>query len=393
LRTDTPSSQHKGPTGSFEQVPPYYVGDTGQISDQISVLSWSIPGDIGLWITRIVPIPVAPSIQALLGDTDKAGAFGVVAVLFNEGSHLPNHAAEAGHRALNSAVEAAINTLLRTLGPTHPSITQDDINGIAGNVSQQVHNAIVNDLSFWEKLWALTEADIEIGQQIWNWDQDIVIDPNGQITFATGDNWSINLWTDPFHGRWRISGKLNISDPCPADVFAYLLSRFLGDGSSQSSPAPAWHDAMRAFRDNGGLASQPGLSTWWELAAEHVPYFAALAANREDFREAVIGLLNALPRMLAEPDSPLPRGFLDDSRRVLSIITESPHTDLRAAGVLGVSLLEDLQEKTTVRQGLAAAAATGAAVYKQSRERPAATIGKTGHAKRKARPSGARRQR
>jgi hypothetical protein len=163
------------------------------------MVSWSVPDAIGLWATTVKPIPVAASLRPIAGE-DKPGGFGVVAVLFDQGSHLPNHAVEAGHRALNSGVEKAINTLLRSLGIDHQSITQDDINSVMGNVSQQVHDAIVNDLSPLEQLWALTEADEQIGQQLWHWDQDLLTTPTGQLPF-TSASW-------PYVGDWTLSGKL-----------------------------------------------------------------------------------------------------------------------------------------------------------------------------------------
>jgi hypothetical protein len=332
------------------------------VTNEISVLSWFVPADIGLWITRITPIPVAPSVQSIVG-VDKPGTFGVIVVLFNEQGHLPNHAAEAGHRALNIAVEDAINGLLRALDPSHPDITQDDINGVVRNVSALVHDAIVNDLSFSEKLWAATEADIEIGQQIWQWDQDVMTSPSGQMTFATGDNWGSPLYAQ---SGWRITGTLSVTDPCPADVFAYILNAFTGGSGSQLSPAPVWHDAMRTFRDNGGFRMYSGLSAWWDLAARRVPYLAALTASRDEFREEVTRLLSDLPRMLAEPDSPIPPRSVHSMARILSIISESPYADLRGAGFLGVSMLKELREGATVRRSLEVFAAVTAPSHKRS---------------------------
>lgn len=183
----------------------------GFYTDQTTIVTWTVPSDIGAWKSTIRPIRVAPPLQPLIG-VDKAGVFGVVTVVFQEGGHLPNHAAEAGHRVFKSAVEKAINGLLRTLGPSHPELSNADINGAVGGISQQVHDAIVNDLDIWEKLWALTGADFEIGHWIWRWDQDAVPDSNGMIFFSTDDN------KDPWWANGlAVTGTLTIADaPAPS---------------------------------------------------------------------------------------------------------------------------------------------------------------------------------
>ncbi|KVC81352.1 hypothetical protein [Burkholderia ubonensis] len=198
------------PTDAIVTVPPHMLdgvdGDgnaIGYVTDQMNVLTWTVSPSIAAFTDRIHPIKVAPSLQPIVG-VDKAGGFGVVVAALDEGGHLPEHAAEAGHRAFNTAVEDAINSLLRDLGPGKPSITDQDITDIVGPISQKVHDAIVNDLSFIEKVWALTEADIEIGHKVWRWDQDA-----SSESFSTPADWGAFLWSQ---SGWAINGHMTIND-------------------------------------------------------------------------------------------------------------------------------------------------------------------------------------
>jgi len=190
--------------------PPFkpYPDDPGPAQ----IATWTIPNIIGLWTAKIRPIPVAPSAQSILG-VDQPGMFGAVTVLWRHGPHLPNHAAEAGHRAFNSAVESGINGLLRSLGPSHRSITEEDINTLTTSVTQTVHDAIVNDLSTWEMIWALTDADYVTAQQVLRWDQDMLLGPSGRMDIST--TWGLSgglSWGLPYEQTDVAPAVATVSD-------------------------------------------------------------------------------------------------------------------------------------------------------------------------------------
>jgi hypothetical protein len=133
--------------------------------------SIAIPSGIGQWASVLEPIPVAPSLQQLLGRDSLPAYFGAVAVLMMEGGHIPNHAAEAGHHTLNYSVQSALDAILRSIGPIHRMVTQQDIDSIAQDTPQKVHNAITSALTIPELIWAATGPDSEVGHKVWVWNQ------------------------------------------------------------------------------------------------------------------------------------------------------------------------------------------------------------------------------
>jgi hypothetical protein len=76
-----------------------------------------IPSDLGSFADSVIPIPVAPALQPLLGE-DLPGFFGVVVVLMEE-DNVSDDGAEAGHQALNAAVQRAMT---ESFGASEPRI-------------------------------------------------------------------------------------------------------------------------------------------------------------------------------------------------------------------------------------------------------------------------------
>jgi hypothetical protein len=56
---------------------------------------------------------------------------------------LEDDALVAGHVALNSSVQTALDDLMTQVGPNHQQITQQDIDAVVGAIQQKVHDAIV----------------------------------------------------------------------------------------------------------------------------------------------------------------------------------------------------------------------------------------------------------
>ncbi len=124
-------------------------GNLGTKSLQVGN-SIPIPAAIGQWHAALQPIPVAPSLRKRVGH-DLPAFFGAMAVLMIEGS-VTDHGAEAGHSALNKAVQDAIEAVIRSIGPDHQMVTQDDIRSVTAGIDQKVSKAIQDAQNIFENL-------------------------------------------------------------------------------------------------------------------------------------------------------------------------------------------------------------------------------------------------
>jgi hypothetical protein len=138
-------------TGSASVTGTTGVGSVGAVLQPNS--SISIPPAIGQWTSQIKPIPVAPSIQPLLGSPNLPGIFGAVVVVMNP-SGIEGDALTAGHTALNNAVESALNNLIMSFGPDHTQITPADIKSLVNQVQNQVAHAVHNAMGLGDKIHA-----------------------------------------------------------------------------------------------------------------------------------------------------------------------------------------------------------------------------------------------
>lgn len=199
----------------------------------------AIPQVIGQWSDQVIPIPVPPSLQPLLGP-DQPAIFGAVAVLMKAGA-VEEDALEAGHAALNSGVQAALDTLISNIGPGHPDITQADIDAIVPGVQSQVQQAIEGAMDTPDKISAYFNPAQFIGDAIVHFSQDDFPDPGDNTPFSP---------TFQFFGPIEIDGSVSVLSPCVAQAVTARMA---------DPPADALA-AMREFRDGGGLARQPGFA-------------------------------------------------------------------------------------------------------------------------------------
>jgi hypothetical protein len=107
-----------------------------------------IPEEIGQWLEEVQPIPVGPRLGA---GPDLPGIFGVAAVAFDPGG-LEADALEAGHAALNQAVQDALNDLIASLGPLHQEVSDAEIDALVKTVQGKVDSAVHGALDFWDKV-------------------------------------------------------------------------------------------------------------------------------------------------------------------------------------------------------------------------------------------------
>jgi hypothetical protein len=119
---------------------------TGRLAGRLAVnATLAIPPEVGQWSGQVQPIPVGPDLQTMLG-TDVAGIFGVLAVVLDP-SGLPANAIEAGHAALNEAVQTALDQLITELPPLPVTIPPGDIDEAGKSIAAAVESAITSALS------------------------------------------------------------------------------------------------------------------------------------------------------------------------------------------------------------------------------------------------------
>jgi hypothetical protein len=170
--------------------------------------------------------------------------------------------AEAGHDALNTAVQKAIDQVLRRLGAGHPVITPEDIASVTKGIDDAVSDAVSEQQNIFEDIWSFLNADDQIGNQtfVFNLDQFVTKEvPDQRVgTLSFSQRWEN-------HGDWEIHGAMALAEACVATSAASILageasqSAYSVGGSEKFGRQLA---AMRSFRDNY-FHRYDGLYEWW----------------------------------------------------------------------------------------------------------------------------------
>jgi hypothetical protein len=309
-----------------------------------------IPSELGLFGDSVIPIPVAPTIQPLLGQEDLPGFFGVIIVLMEE-DNVTDDGAEAGHQALNAAVQTAIDRVLQSLGAGHTVITPEDIASLTEGIDEAVTNAIREQQNFFENIWSWLNADDQIGNKTLVFNQDQFTTPNnpdqrvGTLGFA-------QRWQN--HGDWEIHGAMALIEPCMATSVASILagqgnkSSYLGASSEKFSRQLS---AMRSFRDNY-FHRYTGLQDWWNLAVRNTPQVAYLMMRDPKMKKSAGVLFKGIEAVLNNLDAQLPKDFLDHAQRVVSLATKSNFRRLRLDASRVEALLQELKPGSTGQDAL-----------------------------------------
>jgi len=150
------------------------LGDTGDMAGN-STQVISIPPEIGQFRTVLRPIPLKVPLSNI---SSVPGAVGCVALLIEDGG-LPGHAVAQGHEAFNHALQTQLDQIIGTLGLAKHSTTDDDVAAMTKAISDAVESAIKDDLSFWEKLFALfVDQDKDVGHSLFQFSgADLAIAP------------------------------------------------------------------------------------------------------------------------------------------------------------------------------------------------------------------------
>ena len=297
-----------------------------------------IPSELGSFGDSIIPIPVAPAIRDLLGQDDLPGFFGVVVVLMEE-DNVTDAGAEAGHHALNSAVQTAIDKVLRSLGADHQVITPEDIASVTKGIDDAVSDAISEQQNIFEDIWSFLNADDQIGNQTFVFNQDQFATeefPDQRVgTLAFSQRWR-------HHGDWEIHGAMAVTEACVATSAASIVA---GEATQpayrvgRSEKFSRQLAAMRAFRERY-FHRHDGLYDWWSLAAQNTPQIAYLLMREREMRQSAAGFFNQIESVLENLDAPLPDDFIDHIHRATRLARKSNFRRLRldasrAAVVLG----------------------------------------------------------
>jgi hypothetical protein len=154
-----------------------------------------IPPALGELSTVLTPIPV----DSMPGTT-VPGVIGCIVVLLEE-DETPSSAVQAGHAALNQAVQTALDELISTLSVLHPSPTDNEIKALTDKVGKKVEDAISDNVSVWDWLTALGNEDDKIGTKVFYYSQNDIckaVLPGIRL---------YQEWQN--EGRWQISGSIH----------------------------------------------------------------------------------------------------------------------------------------------------------------------------------------
>ena len=286
-----------------------------------------IPSELGSFSDSVIPIPVSPLIQPLLGQEDIPGFFGVVVVLMEE-DNVTDAGAEAGHHALNTAVQSAIDKVLRLLGAGHTSITPEDIESVTAGIDDAVKDAIREQQNLFENIWSWLNADDQIGNKtfIFNQDQFVTEEFPDQRIGSLGFS---ERWRN--HGDWEIHGAMALTEPCVANTTASILAGQATESAYSVRSSDKFGRelaAMRSFRDNY-FHRYEGLHDWWNLAARNTPQLAYLVMREPEMRQSAAVFFKEIEAVLSDLDSPLPVDFLDHAQLAASVARRSHFRRLR----------------------------------------------------------------
>lgn len=311
---------------------------------------------IGHWDTSLKPIPTPASLQNIVADV--GGVIGVVAVLMEE-DNVSDAGAEAGHAALNGAVEAAIDQIVSGLSLTNQEVTDNDIAALTSGISSVVSDAIQNQQNFFENLWSFLNPDDKIGHKVWFFKHDDLAD-GGVTEFK-------HRWKN--EGDWEIFGHITATPLCPADALNNLFAgqmraKSVGDGAAREAIEVERRDgdeqkglvfdkaAMRRFRD-GAFQKLGGLGQLWRLAERNTASVVTQLISVPGARGPAMELMRYLPKAVAAPDERLDDGMLDQAEKLFETLERNTRNRRLAIDASGTREVIPLLRGKTVGEAMA----------------------------------------
>lgn len=289
----------------------------------------TIPAVIGEWETILQPIPVPSSIRPLAEDLP--GIIGVVCVLMEE-DNVTDDGAEAGHRALDNAVQTALNEIIATRSLTNQEVTDEELEQFKKTIKDKVASAVQKQQNFFEDLWSWLNEDDTIGTQIWFFDQD---DLASNETKNFSERWKNE-------GDWELFGHINATVLCPANAARFTLAHYDMGGDIDL-------EALRAFQDET-FPKQPELQLWWEnTLTRNSPQLTYAMEQDPEVRSAAARAIQGTQNAIAYPDKPLPDQLLDDFHQLLMGLKKTGNRRARIDVSRALSAIPKLRGKSLIQ--------------------------------------------
>jgi hypothetical protein len=299
-----------------------------------------IPGAIGEWGPFLKPIPVPPDLKPLVGD-DLGGVVGVVTVLMEE-DNVTDDGAEAGHAALNQAVQSALDDIIATRTFSNPDITEADIDAYLSAIQDAVTDAIKDQQNFFENLWSFLNADDVIGSRVFYFKHD---DLAGGATIALSQRWRNE-------GDWELFGSIHASVACTAAGLAAasdVLGALFGDAEG----------GMRAFRDQE-IGRHAHLAAWWSLIDRNAPQLIAAITGDDELLHSAAALFPLAGVVGARHHERIGDEHVDAAERILHRLHATGGRRARLDASRMLSLTPHLRGRT-VEEAIELLAAVGPA--------------------------------
>ncbi len=314
-------------TASVETTPGSHgnLGDTDV--DEGDTLN--IPSAIGFWQTTLFPIPV-PDFVKNLGTDDIAAVAGVICILMEE-DNVSDSGANAGHTALNNAVQSALDSVIGSLGVNHPEITQADIDAMSDAIQSKVTNAVKDSQNIFENIWSWLNSDDTIGTKVFFFNQDDLI-ANGTTTLH-------QRWDN--EGDWEINGKIDASVACTANALKAAAEIFgaLFSSSSQQKmqefKKKQWHHYKKAQQ-------------WWQLGERNMPLVLEQFKKQPELLERSLRLQRSIEQILNNPEEKIPTHFWKEGYEIISTVLKENNQFRKVRKDLSrvLDMIELLQDKS-----------------------------------------------
>jgi hypothetical protein len=316
------------------------LGDT-DVNDGDNV---PVPSAIGQFQTTLRPIPVPDS----LGLDDVGGVVGVAVVLMEE-DWVTDSGAEAGHAALNSFVQQALDQLIPTLGVRNPDVNDDDIAALTAHARDAITDAVTSAQSTWHNVTSWLNGDDSLGDKVFTFSHDsLAADAFQDFSQRWTKTITVQL-QPPFPPAqivtedWEIFGQIQGIQPCPADAAISVLTKakFLSDEDAGGALA-----AARAFRRQT-FAGRPELGVWWALAERNTAAIAGILHRNPELakRSAVMALLELSSSLQSEKGA-LSEELLEHAAELLKHFAAVGPKRLRIDAKAALNMLPELCGKT-----------------------------------------------
>ncbi|MDB6132783.1 MAG: hypothetical protein JWM59_1026 [Verrucomicrobiales bacterium] len=273
----------------------------------------AIPEVLGLWRTKLKPIPINDAgIRSLVGGDNLPGFVGVVVAVMEEDG-WSDSIADAGYQAFVDAVHLGVVKVAASFQKAISKPTQaqvkaaiDQVRAAAGD---SVRAAVKNAMSGFQLIWYGTfgDNDDQIGSEAFISDSDSLA---GSLGVDISRRWSGD---DSGDGDWEISGRIR----GVPDIQCSLENLF---SSFAANPAEGSMDTLRAFRD-GPFRTMPGLGAWWDEFVLLSPSLTDVALGSPEVQDALSGLLTTGAEALSYPDQPISDDLVGHLRMVMERLT------------------------------------------------------------------------